>query len=73
MRVPARLAVKPLLKLVGRMQMLQSQIAAQQAATQLEGANDPSDPALAAAKQTRGGRNAPTSDKTKAYGYSAQP
>jgi hypothetical protein len=35
-----------LLKLVGRMQMLQSQIAAQQAATQLEGTQAPSDPAL---------------------------
>ena len=38
--------VKPLLKLVGRMQMLHSQIAAQQAATQLEGMQAPSDPAL---------------------------
>ena len=40
----ARLTVKPLLKLVGRMQMLQSQIAAQQAATQV--AEAPSDPVL---------------------------
>ena len=39
-------AFKPLLKLVGRMQMLQSQIAAQQAATQLEGTDAPSDPVL---------------------------